>query len=632
MAGGAGNGGVTSGDGTGVVDAGAGARGLARWVLVAPAGAGFELLPIDAVGQAAGEVTWVDDLALGVSALEREAAPRWVWWRTAEVYPALLEAGVRVQRCHDLAAAQNLLNTYEGAAFVPPQSVVRESAGRSEQISLFGDEPGSSAGGAGVVGTTGGPDTAGHEEEVGRTESSGGRWVGTDGPDLDAPQDDLVLGSLVTEQTPLPSTREAPQGLAELQRLYAGQVAHVARVRRTHPGFALLVAAESAAGLAAVEMGRAGLPWSVRIHDEVLTDLLGPRPQHHGRPPKLQALAEEVSRLLVPGVTGPGPAMNPDSPGDVLKAFKRQGVLLTSTRAWELKEVEHPAVAPLLRYKELARLHVAHGWSWQGQWVRNGRFHPEYVPGGVVTGRWATSGGGALQIPKVMRACVVAEPGCVLVAADAGQLEPRILAALSGDRGMLAATADADMYTALARQALGRPEARNEAKIGLLAAMYGARANTPAMVALRRRFPKALELLERAARTGEDGGIVRSVLGRTCPPPDPTWQDVPLEQALARSRARGRFTRNFVIQASAADWANALVAGLRRRLSALSPAAELVFFQHDEVIVHVPAALAEAAVQAVVDSGAEATALVLGDRGVRIPLAAAPIASYADKN
>jgi DNA polymerase-1 len=115
----------------------------------------------------------------------------------------------------------------------------------------------------------------------------------------------------------------------------------------------------------------------------------------------------------------------------------------------------------------------------------------------------------------------------------------------------------------------------------------------------------------------------------------PAWQVGAPEQALSRSRARGRFTRNFVIQASAADWANALVAGLRRRLAALGDPggrAELVFFQHDEVIVHAPAGLSEAVVDAIVRSGAEATALVLGDRGVRIPLAAAPIGSYAEKN
>jgi DNA polymerase-1 len=528
------------------------------------------------------------------------------------VYPVLLEAGVRVERCHEVSAVEGLLQTYDGEPFVPPRSITREPASRlgSQQISLFAD---------GVVEAP--PSVRG-----GRGQRSERPAAGVGG----GPEDDPAGGDPAVAET-----RESPRTQEELRLLHADQLARIDRVRQTDPGFRLLVAAESAASLAAVEMGRAGLPWSVSIHDRVLEDLLGPRPQHTGRPRKLQDLAEEVSGLLGPDGSGPGHPFNPDSPADVLKAFKRQGIQLRTTRAWELKTIDHPAVEPLLRYKELARLHVAHGWAWQDQWVRGGRFHAEYVPGGVVTGRWATSGGGALQIPKVMRACVVADPGWVLVAADAGQLEPRILAALSGDRGMIAATADPDLYTALARQALGKPEARAEAKIGLLAAMYGARANTPAMVALQRRFPQALALLERAARTGENGGTVRSVLGRTCPPPEPAWQDVAPEQALSRSRARGRFTRNFVIQASAADWANALVAGLRRRLAALGDPggrAELVFFQHDEVIVHAPAGLSEAVVDAIVRSGAEATALVLGDRGVRIPLAAAPIGSYAEKN
>jgi DNA polymerase-1 len=565
-------------------------------------GTGWELQAVDEAGAATGPVSRVSRLDERVRELEAVSGPRWVWWRTAEVYPALLEAGVRVERCYDISAVETLLQTYEGEPFVPPHPVARGAAARvgAQQISLFGD-----AGDESLRSRS-----AREPEDTSAESPDSGRRPGPQGP-------------------------QEPRTLGELHLLHAAQLTRIAAARQTDPGFRLLVAAESAASLAAVEMGRAGLPWSVTVHDQVLEELLGPRPAHTGRPRKLQALAEEVSGLLGPDGATPGHPFNPDSPADVLKGFKRQGLQLNTTRAWELKTIDHPAVGPLLRYKELARLHVAHGWAWQDQWVRNGRFHAEYVPGGVVTGRWATSGGGALQIPKVMRACVIADPGWVLVAADAGQLEPRILAALSGDRGMIAATADPDLYTALARQALGRPEARGEAKIGLLAAMYGARANTPAMVALQRRFPQALALLERAARTGENGGTVRSALGRTCPPPAPSWQDGSPEQALSRSRARGRFTRNFVIQASAADWANALVAGLRRRLTALGDQdgrAELVFFQHDEVIVHAPAGLSEAVVDAIVRSGAEATALVLGERGVRIPLAAAPIGSYAEKN
>lgn len=579
---------------------GTGRRTTGEQILVAPAGNGFEMQPVGRDGAATGEVTWVDDLATAVGEREAQGGPRWIWWRTAQIYPPLLAAGVRVGRCHDLAAVTSILNTFAGEPFAPQRAPVRPPPATG-QISLF-DSPAT----------------------VTDPRRSDGSDAGAD------PQD----GSDHPDDGGTRSDEEARHDLTGLHERHRDQVSGIAAARRTCPGFGLLVAAESAAWLAAVEMGRTGLPWRVDVHDEVLTALLGPRPRHAGRPQRLQALAEEVSRLLAPQALGPT-TVNPDSPAEVLRAFRRQGVQLSSTRAWELRQIDHPAVEPLLRYKELARLHVAHGWHWQDQWVRDGRFRPEYVPGGVVTGRWATSGGGALQIPRAMRTCVRALPGWTLIAADAGQLEPRILAALSGDPGMIAATADPDLYTALARQALGRPEARGEAKIGLLAAMYGARSATAAMSALRRRFPRALDLLEQAARTGQDGGVVRSVLGRTCPPPEPDWQDVPEEAALARARARGRFTRNFIVQASAADWANVLVAGLRRRLAELASDdghPELVFFQHDEVLVHAPTDLAGQAAEAITMSGREATSLVLGDRGVHIPLVATPIASYAEKN
>ena len=41
--------------------------------------------------------------------------------------------------------------------------------------------------------------------------------------------------------------------------------------------------------------------------------------------------------------------------------------------------------------------------GWLDAWVDNGRFRPEYVVGGVVSGRWASRGGGALQIPRQIR-------------------------------------------------------------------------------------------------------------------------------------------------------------------------------------------------------------------------------------
>src|SRR5690606_8831536 len=124
---------------------------------------------------------------------------------------------------------------------------------------------------------------------------------------------------------------------------------------------------------------------------------------------------------------------HPDSPAELLRAFARAGIRLPSTRSWVLRGVDHPAVPLLLEYKELYRIHVAHGWSWLASWVHGGRFRPEYVPGGVVSGRWATRGGGALQIPRKVRGAVIADEGWKLVVADASQLEPRVLAAMADD-------------------------------------------------------------------------------------------------------------------------------------------------------------------------------------------------------
>ena len=527
-------------------------------------GAGGVLLPLDGDGAPLGAARAVRDLAPAVVEAERDAGPRWVVADVALAYPPLVRAGVRVDRCHDLASTEALLLGHEGdhagaAALTAARAQAAELA--TGQPALFDAEPAA--------------------------------------PPPDAPA---------------------------LAAAWAAQLGRIARLRAGTPGLPLLVAAESASCLAAVEMTHAGVPWSAAVHDRLLEDLLGPRPSSAAaRPPVLQALAEEVA-----GILGE-PALNVDSQADVLRALRRAGLPVTSTRRHELRRHEHPVVEPFVRYRELARLHAAHGWAWRDQWVRDGRFHPEYVPGGVVSGRWATRGGGALQIPKAVRAAVVAPPGRLLVVADAGQLEPRVLAALARDPGMIAATAEGDLYAALAREALGRPEARAEMKVALLSAMYGGGAGSPALAALRRRFPAALALLEDAARIGEAGGSVRSVLGRTSPPPSPDWlSGLSDEAAGGRSRAWGRFTRNFVVQASAADWAAVLVATLRRRLAALG-GAQLVFFQHDEVVVEADDPVAPAVVAAVQEAGAEATRLVLGDVGVQVPLDARAVRSYADR-
>jgi DNA polymerase-1 len=427
-----------------------------------------------------------------------------------------------------------------------------------------------------------------------------------------------------------------PEGDAALDALiavYADQLGRLAADEA--PGrLRLLAAAESAGALAAAEMAFDGLPWRPDVHDELLTGLLGPRPARGSRPRRLAELAEQITAAFG------GRPVNPDSPAQLLRAFAAEGIAVPSTRSGVLRDVDHPAVPLLLQYKELARLHAAHGWSWLDSWVAGGRFRPEYVVGGVVSGRWATNGGGALQIPRVLRRAVVADPGWTLVAGDAAQLEPRVLAALAGDRAFAEAAAAGDLYSELAGAFGGD---RGKAKVALLSAMYGGAGGEAGqlLAVLRRRFPAAAGYVEAAARAGEEGRVVRSVLGRSCPPPSAAWRSLAAGASGARAvRARGRFTRNFVVQASAADWALVLLACLRPRLAALGPSGgpggaaggvpHLVFFQHDEVIVHCPQELAESVVAAVAAAAREAGRLVFGATPVRFPVTTAVVSCYAD--
>ena len=275
----------------------------------------------------------------------------------------------------------------------------------------------------------------------------------------------------------------------------------------------LLLAAESAGALLAAELTHVGLPFDVKAHDAMLTALLGSRPLSGGRPAKLEEL---VGRIRV-ALSAPG--LNPDSAPELLRALHAQGLPVETTRKGELSRLDHPVIEPLLEYKRLARLLSANGWAWMGTWVQEGRFRPDYVPSGVVTGRWATRGGGALQLPKQVRTAVVADVGWRLVVADAAQLEPRVLAAVAADEAMARASRAGDLYQALVDD--GVVDTRAHAKVAMLGALYGATSGEAGrlMPRLLRTYPAATGWVESAARAGERGEVVTTWLGRSSPPP-----------------------------------------------------------------------------------------------------------------
>ena len=528
-----------------------------------------------------------NELAPFIAAREAEGPRRWVWHDTAAVYPALLAAGVRVERCHDLRLCHQILRN---------STLVRD------RTALLAAE----------------------------------QWnVEPEPPAEPSVPEEPTLFEL--EASPRRRRRTAPEALTEVLREFERQRTAIAG--SSEPGrIALLLAAESAGALIAAELSVAGVPWDTAEHDRLLTEALGPRPAPGAKPARLVAVGEIVRRELG------DPTASLDSPPKLLRSLRAAGIEVSSTSRWELAEHEHPAIPPLLEYKKLARLLSANGWSWLDEWVREGRYRPVYVPGGVVTGRWASSGGGALQLPRLLRPALRADPGWLLVSADVSQLEPRVLAAMSGDRAMAAAGAGKDLYAGIVES--GAVSSRQDAKIAVLGAMYGATTGDSGRLVprLRRAYPAAMRLVDEAAEVGEQGGIVTTWLGRSSPPPGPQWMEAQATASLpeatrrdeeyARRIARdwGRFTRNFVVQGTAAEWALAWMAELRLRLADFDPVPveagastsgpvfsrrpHLAFFLHDEVIVHTPRQHAEAVAREVEASAQTAGRRLFGDAPV----------------
>lgn len=518
-----------------------------------------------------------DELPAYVADREAGAGPvRWTWDDTTRWYPALLAAGVRVARCTDLRLCHALLRRSPFA----------------DQALLVDDR--------------------------------------TPGWDALQPVTAVDPGLFPPED---PADRLDP--VAEHDRQ---QVALAASAERARLG--LLLAAESSGALAAAEMTFAGLPWRADVHDRLLTELLGPRPPAGQRPVALERLATEARRALG------APGLNPDSPADLLRALHAAGLPVPDTRSWTLEQVEHPAMPALLEYRKLSRLLTANGWAWLDAWVRGGRFRSWFVPGGVVTGRWASNGGGALSMPTQVRPAAIADEGWRFVVADVAQLEPRVLAGMSADTAMADAARGADLYQGIV--AAGVVATRAEAKVGMLGALYGATRGESGrmMPRLTRRYPRAIGLVEEAARAGERGEVVRTLLGRGSPLPtsgDADGADLgeapddvgPRGDRDRQRRAWGRFTRNFVVQGTAAEWALCWLADLRNRLwelgeGELAARPHLVFFLHDEVVVHTPERLVPEVTEAVRQAAAGAGRLLFGSFPVDFPLDVSVVRSWAD--
>jgi DNA polymerase-1 len=549
-----------------------------RVVLVRRAEGALEARELDDDGGVVG-VTQLRAEELAGFVRDRDASPvRWVWDDTTRWYPELLAAGVRIERCTDLRLCHAILRR---SPFVD-QSLLRDA-------------------------------------------------------DADAWRALEPVTPAVPALFPLDDPADRLDPVAELARQQAAVAASPQRGR-----LGLLLAAESSGALVAAEMTHAGLPWRADVHDRLLSELLGPRPAPGQRPAALERLLPEIRAAFR------ARDLNPDSPTGLLRALQTAGLPVTDTRSWTLEQLDHPGIPLLLEYKKLSRLLAANGWSWLDAWVRDGRFRSWFLPGGVVTGRWASNGGGALSVPLQIRPAAIADEGWRFVVADVAQLEPRVLAGMSADSAMAEAARASDLYQGMV--ASGAVATRADAKVGMLGAMYGGTRGESGrmMPRLARRYPRAIGLVEEAARAGERGEVVHTLLGRGSPVPTGAWAEravelgEPPDDGGSREdrdrdrRAWGRFTRNFVVQGTGAEWALCWLADLRNRLwrlgrtGTVSDRPHLVFFLHDEVVVHTPAELADAVTEEVRSAAAEAGRLLFGGFPVDFPLDVSVVGSWAD--
>ncbi len=276
------------------------------------------------------------------------------------------------------------------------------------------------------------------------------------------------------------------------------------------------------------------------------------------------------------------------------------GIDVPDTRAWRLEEFRDrsPLVAALLDWRKAERIATTYGYAWLDEHLGpDGRLRGSWTGSDGAAGRM-TASSGLHNMPAVLRQAVLAEDGYLFVRADLGQIEPRVLAAVSGDAALIAATAADDMYQPVAA---GLSVDRPTAKVAMIAAMYGQTTGHGGVAARRMRsaYPVAMGYLDAADRSAQAGHDLRTHGGRLI-----RMSGGSLDSP-SRATARGRYGRNAVIQGAAAELFKMWAVTARARLAPLN--AQTVLCLHDELLLHVPAPQAKEAADLLTACLAEAT-------------------------
>jgi len=497
-----------------------------------------------------------DEVISEVARLEAHRHPRWVFWSANIDATPLVGKGIHLRRCWDIAEAHRV---QVGGRAADPAVAWAAACGLDT-----GDLP--HAAGGDLFDFV----AEHHPRDRGDLESP----VRSDG----YLRPEAVSGLWQTSRERVLTWAGVARDTADRQISFLAQISSRA---------VTTAQSESAAALLCVELAGAGLPVDRPTMELLIQGSAGPRPDNEASALEIRRARDaEVLRHAIGRESTD--LRNPLQVRDLLASV---GVVVRDTRAWRLEPFRdtHPMVAALLTWRKAERIATTYGYHWLDTNIGpDDRLRGAWTACDGAAGRM-TAQNGLHNLPTPLRPAIAAQPGYAFVRSDLGQIEPRVLAAVSGDMDFARATQADDLYAPVgAALKVERPVA----KIALLAAMYGQTSGTAgeALKDLQRAYPTAMSYLQRAYDHGVAGEAVRTYGGRRVR----MWDnpvDAPPGSLPSIIAGRGRFARNAVIQGAAAELFKAWAATVR--LTTRHLGAQIVLCLHDELLVHVPVEAAD---------------------------------------
>lgn len=495
---------------------------------------------------------WIEwpDVATVLAQIEADERPRWVWW-PHDTPRALVALGVRPARCWDLGAVHRML----------------VGGWRSSPAAIW---------------------ATCHDLDVATApRRAGAPDLFSDHDHAADPDEPLDPSGHVSAEWAAGAWRDTPERVTRWAALAVECFLEQHRLidQLGDPAIALATShSESAAEQLCGELEHDGLPIDLVVAEHLIAEFIGRRPADAHEAATFAAERDEAVLRHIPV----DQRLDLRNPANVKALLRRVGIEVSDTRAWRLEELrdQHPFVDDLLVWRKAERVSTTFGYGWLDANVgADGRLRGQWSGSDGAAGRM-TATAGLHNMPADLRPAIVAEPGFVFVRADLGQIEPRILAAVSGDPALTIATNEADMYAPVASR-LG--VSRDLAKVAVLGAMYGQTTGkgAEALRGLETNYPIAMRYLSDAARQAEGGNDLRTRGGRLVRMGGGD-SDGPDSDGRSRAAARGRYGRNAMVQGAAAEFFKTWAAVVRARLASLDDRARIALCLHDELVVHVP--------------------------------------------